>query len=1076
MKLYHVTATLLSVLYLGLFRQLGYAEISTNLPALLNEQNTVTLITQHITSDKYETVIEVFDRVTSTMTIKILDGQREVTYLSNPKLGNFTFQPYLCSNIKNGPNINRWTDTQDPFPYGLISLWLNNTSGSYELIDSETDLIWKFRNEEANLEYTFIGKDLKGIGKRIRPVDLDSVIVRSIKPANNLNKVIKIQSVDNFAQTHLLQLPGGYGCRTEMELKSDLNSFLEDGFQAELEVSATKFHYDSQNSILSHRSSDFATIDLVSNPPLKIQMIRRRNSTHDVKIIMDTERRISFRLDERRGGCEMSHFCDDQSEEVGDEVRKQQKLTFSNGLELALDFDMLDKIFVSIDGYTLIRISKDDGVSLRHEYYETKIDANPNWPSSNRVAFLTRRYSRSSDNDPLKLISVTIRILSPDMKKIEELYHLNLISLRYFAPAQPRAGIFAGTSLLDWAKKMDVSENCYLENDNEHANLRYYWFKLTYRILNSELNQLLNEWQKFKAAIYGQILEQLRPYDVSILRLPRMELLPDKDNDAIILRLLLLDSPAPQFAFESKQFRVIDKQTGDLEDVAKNLDHCAFLCKRIECQGFSFNKKTHKCLITSRDIYDNNLNQDPDFITYFNERNSATVSQGSLAKIKSELEHRDSGDDIELPVKSDDLNLTPTDSGLSEEDYSKKADDYWLEVLKALETRGSSQKLMVFSHRLSSGIFVYLLNGKLTFENDLSNEFSLVANNEENEQDIATFHEGSIAFRYKWAKLNQPSNSYKARQFTKISREQCELACIDSQCSSFSYCSKQEECITTSIHDIGKVRMDADLVGEDPDCSIMQRDFLFKFNEFPNVIRSDKPDKELNEILNPSECAYSCISESDFICLSFDFCTLENKHYCLMMKDRDIYSGSRTDPNKDKKSDKITGCSHFSRSYLADFTAEEYEEIKQTKLQTITKEIILGYSSDQCAEKCMDDTDCNVFQLCFPKGPDSNQECRLIDRNRDNNITKDDLTASENCHVYSMLPSVMRARVKGLDDETTNDDESNGSGLTIFGGFMLYIGITFVSTIIGCGFLLLKHNNERVRLNLDRIRMMFQRR
>lgn len=1055
------TNLILGAIILLAFLDKHFTEAEYPFPYLDHSKPIVSILGQHEVKSgdtiKSETVLETLEFSTKNLNIKITDGETQKSAnFDNINKWYFMYSPYSCTPID--VSQHRW-DGPDSFPYGLALLWNEVRDEKFTQEDENNDAKWKFIIDEYKIKLVFIAKDMRGASKPT----IDLVEVYS-EDGKTLIKTIRILHISYLSSSDLLRIPLGYGCRTGLRLTSNVEA--PSMIHAEFEVSATAFTYDKSNTpIPSARKSDLASIEILKDDEQRIQMIRRRNSTHDIKSIIDQSRSLAYRLDERRGTCEISHFCSDSNDPIDDQyhrvcMRSERTLSFSNDLKLPLEPNMIKKLIETPDGYVSIyNITLDDQRS--YQFYETEWDANNLWPG--KPAIVTRKY----DEYP-NLLSVTLRVLSPEKDRIEALYHMNKLNFRLDKNINSYDNI-------EWAKHFDVSDQCYLENDNAIQNKDYAWFKFTYYLESSIIMGIMRRHLEFKTFIYDQLMEQFKLYGLTMMRIPKVELIPNLPNSELVIRVLILDNPSPLEAYEQSNRICIDKSKDSkaIEDTARDLRHCSDICREHHCQVFSYNYKSLSCIITTSERT-NYISQN-DYISYFNE---GSIDYGAnLAKIKSILEHRailkyalDTG----IPPRPDILKRPPDTSELSLEEYKDLAENYWKSVMEYLEKFGSESKLMVFREITDTSYENHLFPGNLLIEEDPFSEFNIGYTNEEGQAERLSFHHGLSGYTYRW----NPNG--RSGQYSRISQDQCELACIDSKCSSYSYCSRptQELCIITDIYEINQVIENQTLIEKRSDCSLMQRDLIYKFNKFENVIRSNNPKQTV--ALNPNECAHKCFEDDE--CLAFDYCNVNGVNECLLLATRDIYTGNNDGIDWQRKSEHPTGCDHYSRSYLADFSSRfKYKQIKSDKLERITEYKIEGQTSDQCADKCIKDTNCDTFQICFPGGiapidEEDHQRCWFIDYDRIHEKIEDtDYETGVNCHVYNLLPEVKRTRSRTVfPDASEIDDGKNKSGLTILGGLGLYLGVTLLMATLGCGFILLRHNNERFRQGIERAQIFLR--
>lgn len=204
---------------------------------------------------------------------------------------------------------------------------------------------------------------------------------------------------------------------------------------------------------------------------------------------------------------------------------------------------------------------------------------------------------------------------------------------------------------------------------------------------------------------------------------------------------------------------------------------------------------------------------------------------------------------------------------------------------------------------------------------------------------------------------------------------------------------------------------------------------------------------------------------------------------------------------------KSKGCDHYSRSYLADFVRIEYRQLDESITAKLSTNLFEGYSVDQCADLCANELQgCTAFQFCLNlKAATSGvrkqlQSCTLISGLAKDSSLEDSkvildkesgelvgqsklLKPSDDCHVFSLRKDSQEAQLRDLllNPMTTADVETarrvsikNLSGLSFAGTLFLFSCLALVSTGLVCGLLIAKDNNELVRKNFDKAKILLR--
>lgn len=1131
-------------------------------PMLINiadlDSERIHIVSESVDDERgYQTTEEYTDlkKLKSTFIIKDKKGH-SVTHINMVDDILYRYSPYKCEAIQitelNPYDSSLWLtefafkDKAGNFKYGtmfgIASIWINagKKAKTYEessvIYSASQELYkpahkWSVVDNENKTRVNLYFIDTSQSDGSVM-MTLEMIQVESLK-TNKVIRTLNILSVDNIITEDIyesiLQVPIGYGCHdAESSEKSRFQFPRLDKFffgnllfngephKIQLEVTGTRYDLvtNQTNSMTTtKRSSDTISVELVRTNTVgedNLQMIRQRDSNQDTKLVLDYFLNIQYRIDLRRGTCEMSNMG-----QVLDEGEKVS-LKFSNNLELNMDLTMMRQIFVDNSDYFFIKLV--ESADIVTSYFEkTSKDLFPG-----KISRIIRVYSMIkqdgvSFSTSTKLDTVMIRVFDDKLERIVSSFHINVID----------AIEISGS--LTMAKLFDVSEECYLNDDLMKSGRDYAWFQVSYSVMNRLIDTMANNIDPIKDMIYNL----LKYRDISIFNAPRMEVM--LNDDSMTVRILLIDLPPLQLLYDYNPDTTfsIDKSQGDLDELTKDLQHCADLCRLNRCKVMSYSEATYMCLLGAdypTSDGKRKLIRSTSFKTYVMPKKEGRIFEDlfqlSLHKMLADLQHKEY-DNLLIPKMPDEMTLPPSETGLDSEERVKIAMDYYTQLSKFIKDEGHKIPILTFITNFDSKSVIFVPN-KFEVEDDPLSSFDLsdknptLSGNDDdymnfnNDYDMTTanFHEGLPMHHYKIHTLqdDKVNKENKAKLFNGLTYDQCALACIDGRCSSFSYCTTRQECIITDIWDIGS-KISSNSIEQDLDCLIAQRDFISKFNKFSGVTRPNVYKKTANAF-NPSECAHSCVIETDFNCLAFDFCeqtssTDNNQQQatCFYRDERFIFTGAEdtsaiVDKLKPTKNSN-KGCDHYSRSYLADFNRIEYRRIKNDFMSKLGKNLIEGNSVDQCADKCVNDfNQCTAFQFCFdPKSKNALQSCIMIDgrpeglSNNDTQVIIDEtgggdvveagkiFEPDENCHIFSLRKDSSEAHLRELAlnpksvEEVAQDKigkKTTNPGLSLGGAFFLFITMTIVFAAIGCGLLIARDRNEFVRRNFERVQILLR--
>lgn len=1007
-------------------------------------------------------------------------------------------------------------------------------------------------------------------------LSLEMVQVESTSDKNvvrTINVLSIDREIDSETYDDYLDVPVGYGCfereadpvggnkekpdENPLDGKDGPNAYWNRLFLdpqtsvADLEITATKFETNLKGGTVS-RSSDTMSIQLVHSiieSSNTLESVRIRNTERDYKIFSNHKYSVKYTVDLRRGTCSLSHTISGRDTEAA----RDELLQFNNGLQLDVVRNHFDLFDYSSNKFHFIKKTRASEGRFEQYFYENtanmaafrELDLSSSRP--NQTARIIRSYTKSSENSGIQLSSLSIWVLNDDQNRLEETYQINVIDARFIKgwPEEPKA--------------FDVSQECYLNSDNGNNNngdldgqyqmksgRDYAWVELTYPASSRVLGLVAANEMYVKQFFYSNYLKSK---GMDFTRVPRMELLFDNE-DSFVIRMLLLDTPPLQFVYRKypKQVISLDREAGDSSHMAPDLRHCADLCRLSYCTQMSFCHGSMSCLLSSRkvDRMSENASDQPESLKPMETCDTYTLPllgvsmtefdldyfhSSSLHGILSRLQHQDYSI-TSLPKVPDELALPRGETLISDEDYEKARSDYVQSLIVWLHEESANLPELTISTILDDH-FMVLLPNKFEIENDPLRDFDIVDKDsmdsmsdvmgsstlggDADPDKLPAFHQGLPMHRYK---VNPTTNAKLGDQdvslslMNGLSYDQCALACLDGRCGSFSYCKVRKECILSSMNTTGRAQA-LDMVEQDPECFIAQRDFLSNFVKFSNVYRPQLYEA-LDNSVTLSDCALGCVSQTDFRCLAFDFCQQPDEKgrlitngpgWCYYHKNRNAGFQNiqpASGPNKTGVEPfggvQTTGCSHYARSYLGDYNRVEYRRLAQDVLQEMKTNQIDGQNVFRCAEMCSSELiDCTAFQFCFNSASEgAKQVCTMIE-SKPADKSLEDMSAiidegsgkvlkagkylehDTNCHLFALRRDSSEAHLRDLalgGTMTVAEQEAEARRKVSAGSmslFWLYVVVSLVSVVVGLGVSFVRENKDtigqRIRQTGTRIRL-----
>lgn len=1051
----------------------------------------------------YQTITEYLDRDGGRAAYVTRDKNgMHVTLLNATNDKSYTYKPYTCDVRSQKEVIDQGWYTDNSLDnnlrlFGVTGAWSYATSrpkrySSKQRIHvvSKNSIklshLWSVEDGANNkrIELYFIGDGSKLSLEMVRFVTNGD----EPKILKTFNVLSINYNIDQYSSDTFLQVPVGYGCMSDVgELQYDEKLEEDSNLHApghslgkqmlELEVTATRY-----SNVAGHASdqqvSDTQTIEFARHLDLLL-LVRNRNTKSDRKRVVDHKLNVVYDIDMRQGSCKMGHFSQnlDQASTI--------EIDFANDMKFHLSPQVITDLFDKQQDYKYVKsVRQEDGNGM-YVYFERTGSMDVFSKYGSRPIRIIRKFEQN--NQHYELISVTIWFLSNDQTHIEEAYYLNIIGTR---PTTK--------------KTYDFSEECYLSNMQMREGQNYAWLEFTYPMSNQLSASMVTHMEPLRDELW-ELYEVF--FDARGARLPRLEL--TLEDDDLKARLLALDLPPFETMFEKRESTTIALDKPEHEDTTVDLRHCADLCRRLDCHLMTFCKSQYKCLYTSSDRTIDRVDpvsrRDPtgDCDSYVDTR---TRYESGLQKMISMARRLDYSP-VALPKPDDELILPQTTTQIEQAQLDQAEERFKATALDLIKKQRPGLQRLSLITKIENGPVVLVPNGFQVVADPL-NEFDLVDSDSSDSDTVPAFHQGLSWSRYSRLLLSDDWEK-NVRHFQSLTYDQCAMACTDTKCGSFSYCRSSKDCLTTSINNTAYAQAN-NLIEQDKDCFIMQRDFLRNFNKFPNVFRPSVHYKNKTQVSNPSECAMECVSQTDYRCLAFDYCEeptatsqgaapggtcyyQSSRHMTNIPKDKTDLQPS-TDFGE-------TGCAHYSRSTLAEFIHIESHQIDPSVKDQLDTTEFAGKSLFQCADLCIFElSECSAFEFCLSDQQSIMQKCEMIlsklpeskladlsavvDESSNDNLTSVGklLTISENCHLYALRKDSTEAQLRDLaiGAETLHDktdaerrEANNHTGLTFGKGLLLYLGVTLLSGVLGIGIFFAK-NNEFVRQKLERARLLIR--
>lgn len=390
---------------------------------------------------------------------------------------------------------------------------------------------------------------------------------------------IKIMSVSHdisHEDQKKLDLPLIYGCTRRKIYSEDLRRSLniisaDQSKRYLLKARARAINFIGANPTSTEDSNvEIATSDPRDGTHGKLLSIRHQNSQSNSKMLVDSGRGLKLEADLSTRKCEISRIRSTSDS-------RPVMLRFSDELTLRLEIETLESMLYGVKPESYIKVEQSQRDQSQHFYFAQEFSGAF---GAGKAARVVRRFSFDT-NGRSKLDSFTIWVFAVNQDSpwtIQSVFEFNIVT---------------STALIsdsDNAQAFDMSQECYIDNEEMIYGRDYVWAALTYQ--TNLAHELQSRVAELKSAFYHRIGSNMK---LNYLRVPRMEI--TFSESSFTLKMLVLDSLAPHMVYDQ-----VDSHTLDPLDVRTSVSvgsirECSDLCKQHKCTAMSFSSALNTCSI-----------------------------------------------------------------------------------------------------------------------------------------------------------------------------------------------------------------------------------------------------------------------------------------------------------------------------------------------------------------------------------------------------------------------------------------------------------------------------------------------
>lgn len=726
--------------------------------------------------------------------------------------------------------------------------------------------------------------------------------------------------------TELFDLPEGYGCERSPEFSHPLEtkfSFkpidLETPQQMTVDV-ALMLPYESDQTLWHTQT---ATVKIITGKmdgmyrymivesqqkQLNVQPpeIKRMKNIYDLS---NEYHNILYSIDEGTGECKIEKVNDEFGTviEFTNKISTPTATKLSAPVDVKINIENLNVLFADNDGFHLIK-TLDNGVGdlqmLIHERFVEKFEAGSLRGSASivRKTVVSSPSLVSRSNRPIQQTILTVYVYENAKPTSGGVNTKQETRKRLKAKISLRLYGHADITKQYLHKQLDISD-CIDEQKKEYALMKYPLGNPDEaRQLANSIDSVYFQFIKTMSLVIGMEPTQLCKIDITF------------DNYNMFVHMLLVDGPPKHMRYKKTKGKAFNKDSTSglmIEEIQSSTENCAQSCEFYSCRSFSHCKNS-RCTLYIRDTNADETVSDS-ILTDAN----CSVYEDDLQVV----DHDVSPHKIIARIK-DWLKLT--------EDVEENEDQNQLEAdtIKSVSVQGGSSKVKTMAHYLTLHIKLFGIRlahlTPISIESDLIDEDDLFRDRKFNSAKQLSLQDGQKEVRNQLAdklvqaqytiekegsKFEVPSKDFTYSIMDHLSYQDCATYCQDTDCKSFSYCETEMECVVTKLH---KARIIKSHSVKNAHCSIFLRDYLSKFERFPDTPKPDK-DAKFVKVKNARECASICMESSDRDCLSFDYCSKRGQCFVYSKHGRTTMVG-RTFRIVDKGHDDDP-CDHYSSKF-----------------------------------------------------------------------------------------------------------------------------------------------------------------
>lgn len=407
-------------------------------------------------------------------------------------------------------------------------------------------------------------------------LSLDLIEVSHITQQTKI-KIMSISHNISLENRNKLELPLIYGCQRskiyadDMRQKFDIISADQEN-RYHLRAQARAINFANNNPETTEQNEIELAIPRSRDVRRRLVMFQQKNSERNLRTLVDYTYGVMFEANLTNRKCEIS------------KIRPSRgtcpiALRFSNKLNLTVE--ELESMLYGVTPESFMKLEQHG--HTQHAYFAQNF-LYAFGPA--KVGRVVRKFSFGEDSRP-KLDSVAIWVFATSQEgyslTIQEMFEFNFVENKLL------------DSGAESAQALDVSQECYIENEKMVYGRDYIWASLTYE--TNQANELRSRSAELKSAFYQQIRTDLK---LNHLRVPKLEL--TFGETSFMARILVLDSLPPHLIYHQKESLALDSQDVHSSSNVASIDECSNLCRRSKCTAMTYSTASNTCSIATRQI------------------------------------------------------------------------------------------------------------------------------------------------------------------------------------------------------------------------------------------------------------------------------------------------------------------------------------------------------------------------------------------------------------------------------------------------------------------------------------------